>query len=241
MDERRDITLIAGKPAHYKVRRSRRARNLTLHIDKRDGLVVVLPQRVPLREVGPLLAEHAAWIDRQLEKHGVRFGPIRRTYATGSEILVLGRPRRLSIGPVGNVRARSRVRLDGDVLEACLSPPEILDPRPALERWLRRAARAVILQRVQRIAEIVELQPRRIYIGERKSRWGSCSQSGNLSFCYRLVMASLPVIDAVIAHELCHLRHMNHGYRFYRLLILACPDHQERMEWLRRHEDDLRL
>ena len=61
------------------------------------------------------------------------------------------------------------------------------------------------------------------------------------AICFRLVMAPPEVIDAVVAHELCHLRHLNHGHRFYRLLKLACPDHVERMAWLREHEGDLQF
>ena len=54
-------------------------------------------------------------------------------------------------------------------------------------------------------------------------------------------MAPPEVIDAVVAHEICHLRHLNHGRRFYRLLDLACPEHRERMDWLRDHEHALQL
>ena len=114
-------------------------------------------------------------------------------------------------------------------------------PKPVLERWLRRTARQIITDRVTELSRKIGLQPGKVYIGERISRWGSCSGRGNLSFCYRLVMAPLPVIDAVIAHELCHLRHLNHSRRFYRLLRLACPDYRRQMDWLHEHEDDLQL
>jgi hypothetical protein len=92
---------------------------------------------------------------------------------------------------------------------------------------------------VVRLAEDIGLWPARIIVGERTTRWGSCSGRGTLSFCYRLVMAPPAVIDAVVAHEICHLRHMNHGRRFRRLVTLACPDHDEQMTWLREHEDEL--
>jgi predicted metal-dependent hydrolase len=62
-----------------------------------------------------------------------------------------------------------------------------------------------------------------------------------LSFCYRLIMAPPEVIDAVVAHEICHLAHMNHGPRFYALLDEACPGHRRAMAWLRENEDNLLL
>ncbi len=241
MADRNTITLINGKPARYRVRRSTRARRLILQVDRRDGLVVILPHRMPLREVDRMLNEHAAWIDSKLDEYGVRHGPVRREYSTGSEILVLGKPRRLLIQVWQDTRKRSQARLQDDVMEILITPDDLLDPKPVLERWLRRTARQIITDRVTELSRKIGLQPGKVYIGERISRWGSCSGRGNLSFCYRLVMAPLPVIDAVIAHELCHLRHLNHSRRFYRLLRLACPDYRRQMDWLHEHEDDLQL
>ena len=229
------------QPARYRIRRSGRARRLTLQVDRREGLVVVLPRRVPLMEAEKMLAENADWVDRQLEKHGVRFGPIHREYTSGSEIMVLGKPRRLAVRVWDDSQRVSQARLHENVMTVYLSTHDLFDVKPVLERWLRRTARQVICDRLAVLTAKIGLQPGKVYIGERTSRWGSCSGNGNLSFCYRLVMAPLPVIDAVIAHELCHLRHLNHGRRFYRLFKLACPEYQLHMDWLREHEDDLQL
>ena len=64
---------------------------------------------------------------------------------------------------------------------------------------------------------------------------------GTISYCYRLVMAPPEVIDAVVAHEICHLAHLNHSRRFYALLDKVCPDHRARMKWLVDHHDELQL
>lgn len=241
MSNRQEITLIQGKPVRYRVRRSQRARRLTLEVDKRNGLVVVLPARVARREVFAMLQEHAVWIDRQVERFGVRFGPQCREYASGSELLFLGRARRLEIEPLAAGRKRSVLRLDGDTLHARLAPRDVLEIRPVLERWLRRQARRIFAERVAFLSDRIGLTPGKVIVGERISRWGSCSGRGTLSFCYRLVLAPPPVVDAIVAHEICHLRHGNHGRRFWRLLRLACPGYDEQMAWLRAHEDDLHL
>lgn len=237
----RRIALVAGAPVSYRVRRSDRARRVTLHVDRRDGLVVVLPRRVPADEAERFIAAQADWVARQVDRHGVRNGPVVRQYATGSAINVLGRPRRLRILPLPASRRRSTVRLEDDELVAELAPADVFDPRPVLERWLRALARREIPGRVAAHADAVGAVPSRIVIGERRSRWGSCSGRGTLSFCYRLVMAPPEVIDAVVIHELCHLRHLDHGRRFRALVARLCPEHDARMDWLRRHEDDLQL
>jgi len=239
--ERQELTLIAGKPVRYRIRRSKRARYITLSVDKRDGLVVVMPSRATLAEIPPVLNEYATWIDRQLEKHGVRNGPLRKEYVTGSVLMFRGQPRRLEIRPLPANRKRSRVDFAPAGLLVSLASEDGLQVKKVLIRWLRKQAAVFIRERVRDLATIIGLSPTKVIVGERISRWGSCSPRGTLSFCYRLVMAPPPVLDAVVAHELCHLRHLNHGPKFYRLFKLACPDYRRHAEWLKNHEDDLLL
>jgi len=236
-----EVALINGQSLRYSVRRSARARRLTIKISKRDGMVVILPRTVPKAEVVQMIQSSTAWIDRQVSRHGVWNGPIRKQYATNSDISILGWPRTLEIVALTNDRKRPICTLSDDYLHMQLSASDVLDPRQVLEKYLRKLARGILIERTNELAKRIGLKPQKIIVGERTSRWGSCSARGTLSFCYRLVMAPLPVIDAVIAHEICHLRHLNHGRRFYRLLDLACPDHREHMSWLRTHEDDLLL
>jgi len=157
----------------------------------------------------------------------------------GREMLMLGTPRRLELLPLPDKRVRARITLTDDAIRAELPPNDLLDPRPVLRRWLRRIARSELETRVARFAELHGFDPRKVIVGERTSRWGSCSSGGTLSFCDRLVMAPPGVIDAVVCHELCHLRHMNHGKRFQSLIAKIDPNHDEAMTWLRDHHDEL--
>ena len=239
MELRHETVLVAGRPVRYRIRRSARARRPAIQVSKRDGVVVVLPRRAPLVEAPRLIAASEAWLDRMVQRHGVADGPLRRDYATGSEIRILGEARRLVLMALPPDRQRPRIGLGETTLVAELRPVDILTPRPVLEKYLRKLARQDLRERVARLAESIGLWPARVIVGERTTRWGSCSGRGTLSFCFRLVMAPPAVIDAVVAHEICHLRHMNHGRRFQRLVTLACPDHDEQMKWLREHEDEL--
>ncbi len=240
-DDKTHVALIGGRPARYRVRRSDRARRLTVRVTSDDGLIVVLPRRCGLAEVGRALAEHERWIDRQLERYGVREGPVRRALVTGRELLVLGETRRLELAPLPDGRSRARIELRDGVLAASLAAPELLDPRAPIERWLRSVARDVIVGRVLDLWPQVGKTPRKVIIGDRTTRWGSCSGQGVLSFCYRLVMAPLPVVDSIVLHELCHLAHHDHGPRFQALLTRLCPEHRRHRAWLRAHEGELRL
>lgn len=241
MTGRLETILLGGRPLSYRVRRSRQARKMGVHVDKRDGVVVVLPWRVARKVVPELLEGWADWLDEKVEEYGVRHGPEVRQYATGSELLVFGRPRRLVITALPADRKRPRFDLADEVLALELAPADVLDPRDQLEKSLRRLARSDLNERVARWSDEIGLYPKKVIVGERTTRWGSCSPRGTLSFCYRLVMAPERIIDAVVAHEICHLAHLNHGKRFYALLDKACPWHREAGRWLKDHHDDLLL
>lgn len=239
MTDSLETALVLGRPLRYRIRRHRRARQVGVTVCRRDGVVVTLPWFVGRHIIPELLSEWAGWLDEQVDKHGVRLGPRVRQYATGSEILILGHLRRLRITALPAERKRAVCRLEEDILNLELPAAEVLSPRPALERFLRRLARQELRGRIDRWAEVVGRRPQRLIVGERTSRWGSCSGKGALSFCYRLVMAPVDVLDAVVAHELCHLVHLNHGPRFHSLLDRVCPGHADAMRWLHEHEEKL--
>jgi predicted metal-dependent hydrolase len=241
MPTRQDIRLIEGRPLRLRFRRSQRARRLAIQASARDGIEVVLPRHATLAEADALLAAKAAWIARQADHYGVWDGPRRRIWGAGSELALLGRPRRLDVSALPPGRSRPRAELADDHLRLELPPDQILDLRPALERWLRGFAGRYLRTRTEQLGRPRDLVPRRVIVGERTSRWGSCSTRGTISYCYRLVMAPAAVVDAVVLHELCHLRHPHHGPAFYALVRGLCPDHDRQMVWLREHGRELDL
>lgn len=236
-----ETTLINGRPLKYTIRRSKRARQVKVQVCRREGVVVVLPWRTSKAIMPELLADWGDWMDRQAERHDVRLGPRVKQYTTGSTVTILGEPCLIEVRQAPAGRCPSPVERLGDTLVLSLQPAEVFDTRPVLEMYLRQVARNDLKTRTRYWAERLELYPSRVIVGERTTRWGSCSPSGTLSFCYRLVMAPPHVVDAVVAHELCHLRYLNHGKGFYTLLDKVCPWRREADTWLRDHQDDLLL
>jgi predicted metal-dependent hydrolase len=92
---------------------------------------------------------------------------------------------------------------------------------------------------VKRYCARLGVVAKRITVRDTTSRWGSCSARGALSFSWRLVLAPPMVLDYLAAHEVAHLRELNHSPRFWRLVKLACPQTDEAEEWLKRHGSDL--
>src|SRR5262249_38180527 len=102
-----------------------------------------------------------------------------------------------------------------------------------LKDWMISEARRDLDQRVTSHSRQLGLRARRITLRDQKSRWGSCSADGQLSFSWRLVMAPPVVLDYVAAHEVAHLAEMNHGPRFWRLVETTMPNLEEAKLWLR--------
>jgi predicted metal-dependent hydrolase len=206
----------------YQVRRSDRARRVRVSVDLERGVEVVLPRRAAEREAAAAIAELGPWIERRVaELNRVRAA----VAARGDTVPYLGQPLRLVAQP-GRVRVHRR----GDAL---LVPAT--DRRAALERWFRRAARGEIEERVERACAETGRSYARLTIRGQRTRWGSCSPTGALSFNWRLLLAPEPVLDYVVWHEVCHLEVMDHSPRFWALVAQRCPDYRDQVRWLRRY------
>ena len=102
----------------------------------------------------------------------------------------------------------------------------------AQEKELRERAKSVLTQRTAYFARQIGVTYGRITVRDQKTRWGSCSQTGNLNFNFRLILAPLEVLDYVVVHELCHRRQMNHSTQFWQEVAQVLPDYRKRKAWL---------
>jgi len=204
----------------YTVRRSARARRVRVAVDADDVVHVTLPVRAREREAALAVAELRPWIERRLAH--VRAARERLAVPAG-HVPYLGS--HLALAPeAGRVRAHRR----GDVLHV---PAE--DGRPSIERWYRRAARDEIAPRLDTAVAALGRRYQRLTIRGQRTRWGSCSTSGAMSFNWRLLLAPEPVLDYVVWHEACHLVVMDHSKRYWALLERHRPGYREPQRWLR--------
>jgi predicted metal-dependent hydrolase len=207
----------------YTVRRSDRARRVRVRVDPRDGTVeVVLPRRAAAREAAAAIAELHGWIARRRAEVAVTQA---RVAARGATVPYLGTDLELRAEP-----GRTRVHRRGDLL---LVPEG--DGRPAIERWYRRQARAEIAPRLDAAAAALGRPYTKLTIRDQRTRWGSCSSTGAMSFNWRLLLAPDAVLEYVVRHEACHLAVMNHSPRFWGLMGQLMPGYELPRRWLRDH------
>lgn len=209
-------------------RRSPRARRLSLRVDVRaGGIVVVMPKRVSEAAAADFLARNAGWAMHQLAKL-----PQSRSFNPGDSIPVLGQPRAIRHDPGG----RGAVILEA---EALLVTGGLEHVARRVRDFLKALARREVSARALATGARLGLKATRITVRDTATRWGSCSPSGALSFSWRLILAPEWVLDYVVAHEVAHLKEMNHGPRFWALVQSLVPEPEKARAWLGRHGGEL--
>jgi hypothetical protein len=208
--------------------RNSRARRIILRFDQSDGrIVVVLPPRATYDEGRRFAQTHRAWIRERIEllPEGVPFAP-------GKTVPFLGQPHRIRHRP----KARGVVWCEEGEIHVA-GRPEHLSRR--VEDWLKLEARREIAELAHEKAARIGKRVRRVRLRDPKTRWASCSASAELAFSWRLVLAPKWVLDYVVAHEVAHLREMNHEPRFWRLVDELTPYARKARAWLAEHGPDL--
>lgn len=206
----------------YRIRRSDRASRVRVSVDPRGEVEVVLPRRSPVSAAPAAVAELRPWIERRLREASAVSAALA---ARGSTLPYLGTPLELRPEPT-----RTRVHRTGDVL---LVPGDAEHAPAAIERWYRRTAAKEIAPRLDAAAQALGTSYTKLSIRGQRTRWGSCSSRGAMSFNWRLLLAPEPVLDYVVWHEACHLRVMDHSQSFWALVRRHCPDYEEHRRWLR--------
>jgi predicted metal-dependent hydrolase len=219
------VTLPSGA-ARLEWRRNARARRVSLRINPSDGAIVVtLPLRASRRAGMALLMGHVDWVARRIAAL-----PAAVTLADGAEVPIGGVPHLIRHHP----DPKSSHRRGGAWLEDgelhVTGRLEFL-PRRAID-FLRAEAGRRLSALVRAKAGQAGVTATRITIKDTTSRWGSCAPDGALAFSWRLVMAPEFVQDYVTAHEVAHLRHMNHGPAFWHLVSSLTAHMPRAMAWL---------
>ncbi|WP_274626702.1 M48 family metallopeptidase [Arvimicrobium flavum] len=220
--------VVAGRTLPLRIVENDRARRLTLRIDAGgQGLRVTVPPGLARGEVERFLSRHQGWLEERLAKV-----PDRPQVRPGVKIPVRGVPHLIVHEPAPRGTVRLETGEDGPTMiihgDRRHLPRRIAD-------FLKREAKRDIETLVAKHTERVGRKAKAIRYKDTSSRWGSCTSDGSLSFSWRIMMAPPPVIDYLVAHEVAHLKEMNHGPRFWKLCRELCPDTDRCKAWLKRN------
>jgi len=226
---------IAFDQAIYRVRlrRNRQARRYTLRIQATTREVVLtLPLRGSIKEATAFAQKHGAWIAARLGRL-----PESTPFADGVTVPLRGVAHRITHRR--NTRGTVWVETEdsGDKLLCVAGNAPHINRR--IMAYLKREARRDLEAASRHYAKEIGARIKRVSVRDQSSRWGSCSSSGVLSYSWRLIFAPPHVLDYLAAHEVAHLKEMNHSARFWRLLDRLCPEMQRAKIWLDVHGTDL--
>jgi len=216
--------LLGAEALTYRLRRVRR-RSIGFVIDD-AGLTISAPRWISLRDIDDAIREKERWIRAKLVEW--REWRARRklptvVFADGGVLPFLGGEVVLRLG-----RAPDTTRLvaTGAKPEVWIALPAEADEqqvRDAVQAWLQAEARRILGERLALLAERIDSKPKSWTISSARSQWGSCTQDGRIRLSWRLVHFTVPVIDYVVAHELAHLKELNHSPRFWRAVAALLP------------------
>jgi len=256
---------LSGIDCPLELRRSRRATRFSLKVSHTErAAILTLPHQVCLEEARDFLSRHMDWLKRQIDRlpkpvpfangsvipfrgqpHKIQFvGQTRNqgvVWVEPASAFTLAQPFAISVAKHCNkyVGALQTLALDTRNLpRICVSGDEKHGAR-RLADWLRNEAKADLMKRVDHHGTALGCLPKRISVRDQATRWGSCSTSGTLCFSWRLIFAPAYVLDYVAAHEVAHLREMNHSQRFWRLVRQTMPDMQRARLWLKQNGAEL--
>lgn len=232
-----EITL-AGDRHVYGLRRSRRAKRLLLKVDWQRGIEVVLPRWATYRDGTAFIQSRQDWLAKVLQRRQLHFLQPARALTTGETIPCLGAAHQLQIQYQVNKR-RPRVWLEDNQLHVRV--PSAKTVHQAITHWYRHRARRYFTEQCGALAGLEQTSFRGIIIGNQRTRWGSCSSTGRLSFNWRLLLAPISVAQYVAAHEVAHLRYPNHSPQFWQAVEHLCPNFKEQRQWLKKHGHTLVL
>lgn len=212
------------------VRRIPRARRLTLRVDSlNDRIICTVPKHINNTKLSAFLRDHEAWIERHLKAL-----PDRIPLTDGTILPIFGQNHRIEIRPRDG---RSRVTIGNGTV--CLETNDFENAAVRLRRHLKAQAKDRLEALSREKAACIGKTVNRVTVRDTTSRWGSCSIDGNLNYSWRLIFAPPEALDYVVAHEVAHLKHMDHSRAFWATCRQLSEDYLSGRQWMHEHGNGL--
>ncbi len=213
------------------LRTSKRARRMALRLDPKERVIqLVVPQRANIKKAWAFAEDHREWIEQTLSS----LPPLVR-FENRAVVPVLGQDRTVRITYDMTLK-RTCILLNNNEISILTNKH---DPSARIRRHLISLAQETFDKLAHEKAQTIGLAPMSVRVRDTKSRWGSCSDDGRLSFSWRLIFAPACAMDYVIAHEVAHLKHMNHSRAFWNLCRQLSDNYLEGRHWMQNNAHEL--
>jgi len=223
------IDTIVDNELSIQVVRSRR-RKKTSSIIISNGIVkVVVPDQISDFTIKELINKRMSWIKKKLQDESNIKPVIVKEYVDGESFTYLGNNYKLK----SFVRNVSFVKVSSDYINVSLPKKSKENIKGLLEHWYEEKAIEILTEKTNRYAKIIGVSPTAISVGDFKSKWGSCSIEGKISYNWKIIIAPHKILDYIVIHELCHMLEHNHSKEYWRHVKTYCNDFKEYRKWLK--------
>lgn len=229
------MNTLLDKNLSIEVIRTKRKKTASINISN-GSVQVIVPDKISDFKVKELIKKRTSWIRKKLEEESKIIISSPKEYISGESFTYLGRNYRLKVFK-GN---KPEVKLIGGYLEVSyLKKSKKTTIKDILIDWYKDHAIKRLTEKTNRYAKIIGVVPNSISIRDYKSRWGSCSSKGEISYNWKIIIAHHHIVDYIVIHELCHLKHPNHSSLYWKSVKHIMPDYQVCREWLKFHRNEL--
>ena len=219
--------------------RTERSKSASIEIED-DTVKVTVPKNLSDQRIEELIKNRTVWIRQKLKIQTESIRPKAKEYVNGETFSYLGRNYRMKCvtGSTGGVKLKNgylTVPTESDTTGSHYES----SVKAALKEWYRSRALDKLNEKTQRYSSIIGVSPKSVDVKEYKSRWGSCSSTGDVSYNWRIIIAPHHIVDYIVVHELCHLIEHNHGPRYWKHVERVIPSYKNCREWLKINGDTL--
>jgi len=193
---------------------------------------VIIPQGLSDARIEQIVREKTSWIRDKLRKQSLMKPKKPKEYVSGEAFAYLGKNYQLKV--VKGSSAAVKLTLGK------LAVGADADVKQELTSWYRQNAEKRLNEKVVRFAKVIGVNPKSVKVKTYKSRWGSCSSLGDISFHWAIIMAPHYIVDYVVVHELCHMIHHNHSPAFWQQVEKVLPNYSECRGWLKTNGQELK-
>lgn len=223
---------------NYTINKRKNIKNITLRIKGPDNIVVSAPTNVSDSYIDKVVKSKEAWLNSKLEELKKTHPLFEvKNFIDRKQIPYLGVNYDFIIYEKSDIY-KFQIHFKDDKFIAYVPKNTSVETRNTELRMLSinlviNESMQLVKDKVAYYSKLLNVFPKKIQIKDQKSSWGTCSSLGNIYFNYRILFAPNDVLDYVIIHELCHLRHMDHSKDFWNLVSSICPNYIEYRNWLR--------
>mgnify|MGYP006438718121 FL=1 len=223
-----------GFPFQVEVIRTDRKRSASISLSN-DLVKVIVPSTLSDNRIRDLVRKRTPWIQQKLQEQSDRPSPISKEFVSGETVPYLGKNYRLKVLKGNSPSIKMHLGyLEVTVLEGDSDSKTSI--RLLLTDWYKSHAERRLIEKTKRFAKVIGVKPNSVCVRDYKSRWGSCSAQGDVSYNWRIILAPHSIVDYVVVHELCHMLEHNHSSKYWKHVERHVPKWRECREWLKHNE-----